>query len=84
MALKSRSDPSLPAVIQRLRRAISREGVFLHQPIALNEDYPAQNPPIVNPRLATRLRKERLQAVQLCFRQPEKIAHDATPLWEFE
>jgi hypothetical protein len=55
-----------------------------HQTLALYEDYPAQNPLVIDPRLAARFRKERPQPVSLCFRQPEKIAHDASPIWDFE
>ncbi len=68
--------PSLPAVVEGLRRALGRRGVLPHQPIALNVDYPAQYSPITNPRFATGLWEERLQALNLRFRQPAKVAHD--------
>jgi hypothetical protein len=55
-----------------------------HQPIALKEDNPAQHPPIINPRLAAGLRKERPKPVNLRLGQPEKIAHHTPSLWEFE
>jgi hypothetical protein len=55
-----------------------------HQPIALNEDYPAQHPQVIDPRLAAGLREERPKPVNLRLGQPEKIAHHTSPLWEFE
>jgi hypothetical protein len=51
-----------------------------HQPIALNEDYPAQHPPVIDTGLAARLRKERPKPVNLRLGQPEKIAPDAAQL----
>jgi hypothetical protein len=55
-----------------------------HQPIALYEYYPAQHPSIIDPGLPAGLRKERLQPLHLRIRQPEKLAHDPSPSWEFE
>ena len=43
--------PPLPAVVERLRRAIGRGRMLPHQPIALNEDNPAQHPPVIDPLL---------------------------------
>src|SRR5690606_21158661 len=45
------------------------------QPVAIDEDYAAQNPSIIDPRLAMALRKERLQPLHLRVGQPEKVAH---------
>ncbi len=74
--------PPLPSVVERLRRAIGRRCVLLHQPIALNVEDPAQNPPVINLGLAERLRKERLQPPNLRLRQPRKIAHHDSPTRE--
>jgi hypothetical protein len=82
--------PPLSTVIERLRRTVGGRRVLPHQPMALYEDYPAQYRPVINPRFTTGLRKERRQALSLCFCQPEKKAlmihpqfgkmkHDATP-----
>ena len=63
--------PSLPAVVERLRRAVVTWRMLPHQPVALYVDYPAQNPPVIDPGLAARLRKERPHPFDLCLRQPE-------------
>jgi hypothetical protein len=65
--------PPLPSVIERLRRTIGDRHVFLHQPIALYEDYPAQNTLIIDLGLATGLCEIRAQPFCLRFRQPEKL-----------
>ena len=71
--------PPLPTVVKRLWWTIGgRRGS--HQPIALYEDYPAQNPPVINPGLAAGLWKIRAQPVNLRLGQPEKIAHHSSPL----
>jgi hypothetical protein len=41
------------------------------QTIAIDEDYAAQNPPIIDARLAMALWKERSQPIHLLVRQPE-------------
>ena len=46
--------------------------------------YPAQHPPIINLGFAKRLWKERIQALNLSFCQPEKVADDPSPIWENE
>ena len=51
-----------------------------HQPIVLHEDYPAQNPPVINPGLAAGLWKIRAQPFNLRFGHPEKIAHHPSPI----
>ena len=70
--------PPLPSVVERLRRAILTWRVAPPQAIAIDEDYAAQNPPIIHPRLAMALREKRLQPLHLLVRQPEKIAHHHT------
>ncbi len=74
----------LPTVVEGLRRAVVPWCVLPHQPVALNVDYPAQHPPVIDTRLASGLRKERPQPLDLHFRQPEQIARDPSPLWESE
>jgi hypothetical protein len=76
--------PPLPTVVKCLWRTVGRRRMLPHQPIALYEDNPAQNSPVIDPRLATGLRKIRSQSVNLRFGQPEKIVHHASPLWELE
>jgi hypothetical protein len=71
--------PADPAVVERLVRAILSRRILPHQAIALYVNYPAQHPPVIDPRLAPRSRKERLQPLHLCFRQPETLAHDPSP-----
>jgi hypothetical protein len=72
--------PPLPSFIERLRRTIGGRRVFPHRAIALYEDYSAQNPPVIDPGLATRLWKTRAQPFYLRFRLPEKIDHHTSPL----
>ena len=62
--------PPLPTVVERLRRPILTRGITPPQAIAIDEDNPAENPPIIHPRLAMALRKERLQPLHLVVRQP--------------
>jgi hypothetical protein len=67
--------PSLPAVVERLGRTILPWRIAPPQPIAVDEDYPAQHTPVIDPRLAVALRKERPQPLHLLVGQPEKVAH---------
>lgn len=67
--------PPLPAIVEGLGRAILPRRVAPSQPIAIYEDYAAQDPSIIDPRLAMALRKKRLQPLHLLVRQPEKVAH---------
>ncbi len=67
--------PPLPTIVERLRRSIFSRGIAPPQAIAIDEDYPAQHPPIIYPRLAMAPWKERLQPLHLLFGQPEKVAH---------
>ena len=74
--------PTLPAAIKRLVRPIFRRRITPPQPIAIDEDYPAQHPLVINPRLAVGLREERLKLGHLIVRQPVKIAHVIAPFSE--
>lgn len=74
------SAPADPAVIKRLVRTIGRRRVPPAQPIAIYKDNPAEHPPVINPRLAMRQRKERPDPRHLVFGQPIKIAHVTPPV----
>lgn len=63
--------PPLPAIIERLCRAIFPRRVPPPQPIAIDEDDPAQNPPVINALTPEALRKIGLKAGHLLVRQPE-------------
>jgi hypothetical protein len=67
--------PPLPAVVEGLRRAIFLRRSAPPQAIAIDEDYPAQNPPINNERLAMALGKEGLKPHHLRIGQPETVTH---------
>ena len=47
--------PSLPAIVEGLVRTVSRRGVPPTQIIGVDEDDPAQEAAIINPRLAVAL-----------------------------
>ena len=66
----------LPSVVERLRRPILLGRITPPQAIAIDEDYATQDAPVIDPRLAMALRKERLQPLHLLVGQPEKVAHD--------
>ncbi len=51
--------PPLPSVVERLRWAILTRRIAPPQAIAIDEDYAAQDPPIIDTRLAMALWKER-------------------------
>ena len=61
--------------MERLRRAILTRRVGPPQAIAIDEDYAAQNSPIIDPRPAVARGKEGLQPRHLLVGQPEKVAH---------
>ncbi len=67
--------PPLSAIVERLRRAIGRERMLPHQPIALNEGNAAQQAPFIDAWLAMALGKEGFQTRHLRVRQPEKVVH---------
>ena len=67
--------PSLPSVVEGLWRAILLGGIAPSQPIAIDEDYAAQNAPVIDARHSVALGKERLKTGHLRVRQPEKVAH---------
>ncbi len=67
--------PPLRSVVERLGWTILMGRIAPPQPIAIDEDYAAQNSPVIDPRLAMALREERLQPLHLLVGQPEQVAH---------
>ena len=67
--------PPLPSVVERLGWTILMGRIAPPQPIAIDEDYAAQHAPVIDPRLAMALGKERPQPLHLRFGQPEQVAH---------
>ncbi len=65
----------LPAVAERLVRVVLRRRVAPAQPIAVDEDNPAQHTPIIDARLAVGLREIGLKTQHLRVRQPDEIRH---------
>ena len=69
-----------PAIVKCLGRAILPGRLAPAQAIAIDEDYAAQYPPVIDPRLAVALGEEGLQTGHLRIGKPEKIAHDPVSL----
>jgi hypothetical protein len=67
--------PSLPSVVKGFRRAILPGGVAPPQAVAIDEDYAAQDTPVIDPRLAMALGKKWFQTGHLRVGQPEEVAH---------
>ena len=63
--------PPFPAIVEYLRRAMFSRRIAPAPAIATGEDYAAQNPPIIDARLAMALWKEQSQLHDLLVRQPE-------------
>lgn len=74
--------PALPTAVEHLVRAIGFRSITPPLPIAVDEGYPAQNPPVVDPWLAMRLWKAGFQTRHLCVAQLENIAHVTAPFSE--
>lgn len=55
----------LPAVVEGLGRAVLPGRIALPQPVAVDEDYAANRPSVIDARLAVGLREELLQPLQL-------------------
>ncbi len=62
--------PTLPSAIERLMRTVGFRRISPAQPIAVNEDYPTQCRPVIDPRHAVRLRKEGGKLGHLLVGQP--------------
>ena len=61
--------PAFPAVVERLGGPVFPRRVAPSQTIAVDEDYAAQNPPIIDTGLAMALREERPQPLHLLVGQ---------------
>lgn len=71
--------PPLPSVVQRLVRAIVLRRITPARPVAVDENDPAQHPPVIHPWPAVALRKIRPKPRHLLVRQPVQVAHDQSP-----
>jgi len=74
--------PTHPSVVQRLWWAIFTRCISPTQPIAIDEDNPAQHALVIHPRLAMRLWKEGLKTLHLFVGQPEKVTQITAPILE--
>ncbi len=74
--------PTLPPAIKRLVRPVFFGNVTPPQPIAIDEDNPAQHPLVIDPWLTMRPREERGKFGHLLVSQPEKVAHITAPFSE--
>jgi len=71
--------PPLPPAVECLVRVIGSRGIPTTQAVAIDEDNPAQYPPVIDPRLTMRLGKEEGQTCDLHVGQQEEIAHVTAP-----
>jgi hypothetical protein len=76
--LRVRSGPVL------LREQSPGAALTPHQPIALNEDNSAQDSAVIDPRLAARLRKERLQPHRLRLVQGPLLPSRGRVMWTWK
>ena len=67
--------PPLPTIVEGLRRNILPRRIAPPQAIAVDENYAAQHPQIIDTGLAMALGKEGPQPRHLRFCLPEKVAH---------
>ena len=67
--------PSPPVVVEGLRLAVFPGRITPTQAIAIDEDYSAEDAPVLDARLAMALGKEGLQARHLGLCKPEKTAY---------
>src|SRR5690606_29153384 len=63
--------PALPAVVKRLGRAVFLRRIAPPEPVAVNEDDPAQNAPIINALATMALGEIRTKTSHLLVRQPK-------------
>ncbi len=71
--------PPFPAIVEYLRRAIFLRRIAPAPAIATDEDYAAQNPPIIDARLAMALGKEGLKSRHLRVRQRKRLLMGQSP-----
>jgi hypothetical protein len=69
-------DPPLSMIVEGLRQAGFFRRIEPPQPIAIDEDYAAQNTPVIHARLTVALGKEGLQTGHPRVGQPKKVVHD--------
>lgn len=69
--------PAFPAVVERLGGPVFPRRVAPSQTIAVDEDYAAQNTPVIDAGPAMALGKEGFEARHLRLAQPEKVAHQS-------
>ena len=67
--------PTFPAVVESLVRAVFLRRIAPAQTIAINKDYPAQHPPVIDAGFAMRLWEEGLKTRHLGVGQPKQIRH---------
>lgn len=65
--------PPFSTVVKRLVWAVSPRRTAPAQPVAINEDYPARSPPVIEPGVAVRLSEEWLKTRHLGVGQPKPI-----------
>lgn len=71
--------PPLPAVVQCLVRPVFLRRIAPTQAVPVDEDDPAQDPPVIDPRLSMTAGEIRRQTRHLLVRQPIQIAHAQSP-----
>ena len=76
--------PALPTALKGLCRAVVLWCVAAAQPIAIDENYGAEDASIIDAGLAMALGKERLEPLHLSVRQPVNIVHRSGLLAEPE
>jgi hypothetical protein len=76
--------PTLPTVVERLVGAILLRRISPSQTIAIDENNPASNPPIIDTSFAMGFRKVGFQPPHLRIVQPEKIRHITAPFSDGE
>ena len=74
--------PTLPTTVKRFVRPIGFGSVPPAQAIAIDEDNPAQDPPVIDPWFAVRLREDGGELGHLLIGQSEQIAHVTAPFCE--
>jgi hypothetical protein len=74
--------PTFPAAVKRLMWTIGGRSLAPTQAIAIDEDNPVLHTPIIDARLAVRLREERGKHGHLLIGQPVKVAHVTAPFSE--
>lgn len=71
--------PPFPAILQCLVRPVLSGSIPPAQAVPVDEDDPAQDPPIVNPGLAVAHGEIWRKARHLLVRQPKQVAHTQSP-----